>query len=96
LKQRRARGVARPPRRREDRFLQHVSLASLHKRFLYSISLPDTWRKHLFDPLQAPLATAILRLVAAQCDGASIDQALFVSLGLDVDLNKECLGVYKE
>ncbi|KAJ7871886.1 Cullin [Mycena olivaceomarginata] len=63
-----------------------------------------SWRKHLFDPLQAPLTTAILRLVAAQRDGASIDQALvkkvvdsFVSLGLDAtDPNKECLDVYKE
>jgi cullin 1 len=43
-------------------------------------------------------------MVAAQHDGAQIDQALvqkvvdsFVSLGLDAaDLNKECLDVYKE
>ncbi|KAJ6559980.1 Cullin repeat-like-containing domain protein [Mycena capillaripes] len=55
-------------------------------------------------PLQPPLTAAILRLVAAQLDGASIDQALFkkvvdlfVSLGLDAtDPNKECLDVYKE
>jgi hypothetical protein len=69
----------------------------VHERFLYSISLPDTWHKHLFDPLQAPLITAILRLVATQCDGASINQALFVSLSLDAtDPNKERLGVYKK
>ncbi|KAJ7347387.1 ubiquitin-protein ligase [Mycena albidolilacea] len=70
---------------------------------VYTLALAS-WRKHLFDPLQAPLTTAILRLVAAQRDGASIDQALvkkvvdsFVSLGLDAtDPNKECLDVYKE
>ncbi|KAJ7804400.1 Cullin family-domain-containing protein [Mycena olivaceomarginata] len=63
---------------------------------VYTLAL-TSWHKHLFDPLQAPLTTTILRIVAAQCDGASIDQALLISLGLDTtDPNKECLGVYKE
>ncbi|KAJ7767563.1 Cullin family-domain-containing protein [Mycena olivaceomarginata] len=63
---------------------------------VYTLALAS-WRKHLFDTLQAPLTTAILRLVAAQRDGASIDQALFVALSLDAtDPNKECLGLYKE
>ncbi|KAJ7309191.1 Cullin family-domain-containing protein [Mycena albidolilacea] len=57
---------------------------------VYTLALAQ-WRQHLFAPLQPPLTSAILRLVAAQRDGASIDQALvkkvvdsFVSLGLDV------------
>ncbi|KAJ7508747.1 Cullin [Mycena galericulata] len=70
---------------------------------VYTLALAQ-WREHLFTPLQPPLTAAILRLVAAQRDGASIDQALvkkvvdsFVSLGLDAaDPNKECLDVYKE
>ncbi|KAJ7871877.1 Cullin family-domain-containing protein [Mycena olivaceomarginata] len=63
---------------------------------VYTLALAS-WRKHLFDTLQAPLTTAILRLVAAQRDSASIDQALFVALSLDAtDPNKECLGLYKE
>ncbi|KAJ6559972.1 Cullin [Mycena capillaripes] len=70
---------------------------------VYTLALAQ-WRQHLFTPLQPPLTAAILRLVAAQRDGASIDQALvkkvvdsFVSLGLDAaDPNKECLDVYKE
>ncbi|KAJ7743248.1 ubiquitin-protein ligase [Mycena maculata] len=70
---------------------------------VYTLALAQ-WRQHLFTPLQPPLTSAILRLVAAQRDGAQIDQALvkkvvdsFVSLGLDAaDPNKECLDVYKE
>ncbi|KAJ6464451.1 ubiquitin-protein ligase [Mycena sanguinolenta] len=70
---------------------------------VYTLALAS-WRQHLFTPLQAPITAAILRMVAAQRDGAQIDQALvkkvvdsFVSLGLDVtDPNKECLDVYKE
>ncbi|KAF7352144.1 Ubiquitin-protein ligase [Mycena venus] len=45
------------------------------------------WRQHLFTPLQPPITAAILRMVAAQRDGAQIDQAL---------VKKECLDVYKE
>ncbi|KAJ7057195.1 Cullin [Mycena amicta] len=70
---------------------------------VYTLALSQ-WHHHLFKPLQSPITTAILRLVAAQRDGATIDQALvkkvvdsFVSLGLDSsDPNKECLDVYKE
>ncbi|KAJ7181460.1 ubiquitin-protein ligase [Mycena crocata] len=70
---------------------------------VYTLALAQ-WSQHLFTPLQPPLTAAILRLVAAQRDGAQIDQALvkkvvdsFVSLGLDAaDPNKECLDVYKE
>ncbi|KAF7353317.1 Ubiquitin-protein ligase [Mycena sanguinolenta] len=70
---------------------------------VYTLALAS-WRQHLFTPLQPPITAAILRMVAAQRDGAQIDQALvkkvvdsFVSLGLDVtDPNKECLDVYKE
>ncbi|KAJ7654913.1 Cullin [Mycena rosella] len=70
---------------------------------VYTLALAQ-WRQHLFTPLQPPLSAAILRMVAAQRDGAQIDQALvkkvvdsFVSLGLDAaDPNKECLDVYKE
>ncbi|KAF8207656.1 Cullin-domain-containing protein [Mycena galopus ATCC 62051] len=70
---------------------------------VYTLALAQ-WRQHLFAPLQPPLTAAIMRLVAAQRDGAQIDQALvkkvidsFVSLGLDAtDPNKECLDVYKE
>ncbi|KAJ7455823.1 Cullin [Mycena latifolia] len=70
---------------------------------VYTLALAQ-WRQHLFTPLQPPITAAILRLVAAQRDGAQIDQALvkkvvdsFVSLGLDAsDPNKECLDVYKE
>ncbi|KAJ7767573.1 Cullin family-domain-containing protein [Mycena olivaceomarginata] len=63
---------------------------------VYTLTL-TSWRKHLFDPLQVPLTTAILCLVATQRDGASIGQALFVTLGLDAtDPNKGCQGVYKE
>ncbi|KAJ7098549.1 Cullin [Mycena belliarum] len=70
---------------------------------VYTLALAQ-WRHHLFTPLQQPITAAILRLVAAQRDGAQIDQALvkkvidsFVSLGLDAaDPNKECLDVYKE
>ncbi|KAJ7681877.1 ubiquitin-protein ligase [Mycena polygramma] len=70
---------------------------------VYTLALAQ-WRTHLFTPLQPPLTAALLRLVAAQRDGAAIDQALvkkvvdsYVSLGLDpTDPNKECLDVYKE
>nr|GAT58085.1 ubiquitin-protein ligase [Mycena chlorophos] len=70
---------------------------------VYTLALSQ-WHQHLFKPLQPPITAALLRLVAAQRDGATIDQALvkkvidsFVSLGLDPsDPNKECLDVYKE
>ncbi|KAJ7623344.1 ubiquitin-protein ligase [Roridomyces roridus] len=70
---------------------------------VYTLALAQ-WRQHLFTPLQPPISAALLRLVASQRDGATIDQALikkvvdsFVSLGLDAsDPNKECLDVYKE
>ncbi|KAJ7309182.1 hypothetical protein DFH08DRAFT_944281 [Mycena albidolilacea] len=42
---------------------------------VYTLALAQ-WRQHLFAPLQPPLTSAILHLVAAQRDGASIDQAL--------------------
>ncbi|KAJ7021899.1 Cullin [Mycena alexandri] len=70
---------------------------------VYTLALAQ-WRQHLFTLLQPSLTTALLRLVAAQRDGAQIDQALvkkvvesFVSLGLDVYYpNKECLDVYND
>jgi cullin 1 len=61
------------------------------------------WRQDVFTPLQPLLTAAILRFVAAQRDGAFVDQVLlkkvvdsFVSLGFDAaDPEKRCLDVYK-
>ncbi|CAK5283558.1 unnamed protein product [Mycena citricolor] len=71
---------------------------------VYTLALAQ-WHAHLFTPLQDALASAVLRVIVAQRDGAEVDgsEALlkrvvnsFVSLGLDTaNLNTECLDVYR-
>ncbi|KAF9463083.1 Cullin [Collybia nuda] len=73
---------------------------------VYTLALAQ-WKDFFFLRIQqdnAKLANAVLRLITQQRNGEVIDQGLvkktvdsFVSLGLDnVDLNKECLDIYKE
>ncbi|KAJ7860826.1 Cullin family-domain-containing protein [Mycena olivaceomarginata] len=105
------RGSAAVLRGRVDRYTTGANY--LHRPFtylgreegvyqVYTFALAQ-WRQHLFAP-PTPTHLRHPALVAAQRDGASIDQALvkkvvdsFVSHGLDAaDPNKECLDVYKE
>ncbi|RDB19810.1 Cullin-1 [Hypsizygus marmoreus] len=73
---------------------------------VYTLALSQ-WKDFFFLKIQtdnAKLTGAVLRLIAQQRNGETIDQGLvkkvvdsFVSLGLDsADPNKECLDVYKE
>ena len=58
---------------------------------------------NFFIPIQTKITGAILRLIEEKRNGSVIDQDLvkkvidsYVSLGLDADINRECLDVYKE
>ncbi|KAJ7793256.1 Cullin family-domain-containing protein [Mycena olivaceomarginata] len=97
----------------EPNELQYFYNNWLNDVCVYDLRVTDKLNesKGFFPPLASyvprssrPITSAILRMVAAQRDGAQIDQALvkkvvdsFVSLSLDAaDPNKECLDIYKE
>lgn len=78
-------------------------------RFIYAVHqlALAQWRTQFFLNIQnqnAKIANSVLKLIAQQRNGESIDQGLvkkvvdsFVSLGLDnSDPNKECLDIYRE